>query len=397
MTASPRTLRVIARLNVGGPARHVILADSGLRARGYETMLVYGNTGAGEASMEHLVEAAGVPHERLPALGPRVRGIADLAAFLAIWRIVWRLAPAVVHTHTSKAGALGRLAAFAANALRPPGRRAAIVHTYHGHVLEGYFSPLMQRLVRFTERLLGRITDAVVVISDQQRRDIVERFAVAPAERVHVVPLGLDLTPFFDLPLQPDVGARRRWGIADGCFVIGYVGRLVRIKNLPLLIEAVSIVHRSRKVMLIIAGDGTERASLERTAADWGLSDRVRFCGWQHDLRAFYSMTDVVALSSRNEGTPVALIEAMAAARPVVATAVGGVPDAITDKVTGLLVPPGDPRAYAAALEKLAASPEFRASLGAAAREDVRSRFAAARLIDDLDSLYRSLIRWRRR
>lgn len=386
-----KVLRVIARLNVGGPARHVILADQGLRARGYETQLVFGSTGDGEASLQHLVDEAGIPFVQVPTLGRRISPWSDLVAFLALCRIMRQSRPDVVHTHTAKAGALGRLAAWLTSLAGARSPRIRIVHTFHGHVLEGYFPAWAEHLVRLAERTLARMTDRILVLSPRQRAEIVDRFRVARADRVSIVPLGLDLKRFLELPSGPSADARRQLGVPAGGFVVGYLGRLVAIKNLPLLIEAFGRLHQPVSTLLI-AGDGTERPAIEREVATRGLEARVRFLGWCSDLPSFYSAIDVVALSSTNEGTPVALIEGMAAGRPVVATRVGGVPDLVEDGRTGLLVNAGDPAALAAALERIAGDMNLRESLGRAARARVRAAHTVDRLIDDLDRVYTQIL-----
>lgn len=391
-----RVLRVIARLNIGGPARHVLLLDRGLRARGHRTLLVHGSVDEGEASLESLVDTYSVHAHRIPQLGRRIHLLDDFRAFARLLAIVFRERPDVVHTHTAKAGTLGRLAALAFNVTRSRRRRAAVVHTFHGHVLDGYFSPVMNHLVRLAERRLARVTDRIITISPRQRLDIVERFAVAPAARTSVVPLGLDL----DALLRLERGApewRERLAIPPGAFVVGYVGRLVPIKDPLTLLRATATAARHvPNLQLLIAGDGPLRPAMERAVVELGMTAVVRFAGWIDDLPGLYATMDVCALSSLNEGTPVALIEAMAAGLPVVATSVGGVPDLVEDERTGLLVPSRDPEALAEALLRLAARPDERRSFGAAARARVAERYSASRLVDDVEKLYIEALRDRR-
>ena len=206
-----KILRVIARLNVGGPARHVVLLDRGLRARGHDTRLVHGSLAPFEASLEHLAVEAGLPTTHIVELGRRISPMSDLRAFTELLRLVFREAPDVIHTHTAKAGTLGRLAAGLFNITRPRRRRCLVVHTFHGHVLTGYFRPATNVAVRLAERTLARITDRVVTISPAQRADIVTRFRIAAAARTVVVPLGLDLAHLARIdPRAPDL--RRQFG-----------------------------------------------------------------------------------------------------------------------------------------------------------------------------------------
>lgn len=384
-------MRVIARLNMGGPARHAALLDAGLRRLGYDTLLVYGTPGAAEGSLEHLVSEHGVPGRHVPALGPRINPLGDVRAFVEVLRILRDVEPDLVHTHTAKAGALGRVAATLHNATLPRRKRCRIVHTFHGHVLDGYFSPAGNALVRWAERALGLLSDRIVAISETQRRDLVERFRVAPARKVTIVPLGLDLERL--LALQPSLDARLALGVEHGAFVVTFVGRFVPIKNVPLLLEAFALLARGVPcARLLLAGEGPLRPAIEARAHALGLERSVTFLGWRDDLAPVYAASDVVALTSRNEGTPVSLIEAMAAARPVVATAVGGVVDLVNDGRTGRLVAPDDAASFGAALLELARDPAGRGRLGEAARENVRLRFTAGRLVGDVDRLYGALL-----
>lgn len=394
--ARVNVLRIIARLNVGGPARHVVLLNSGLNRRGYQTLLVHGAVGPGEASLEELTRAAGVRVVAIDELGPRISLLSDLRALVKLVRLVFAEAPDVIHTHTAKAGALGRIAGALFNATRPRRQRALLVHTFHGHVLAGYFGPVGNAAVRATERLLASITDCIITISPAQRSDIVDRFRVAPAERVVVTPLGLDLGAL--LSMEPGVSAlRSSLGIPTAAPVFGFVGRFVPIKNIALLLDAfASTVAAVPDARLLLVGDGPLRADVERQIRDAGLAMHVHILGWTDRLVDVYSAMDVCVLSSLNEGTPVALIEAMAGGKAVVATAVGGVPDLVDAGRTGLLVESGNRAALADAMTGLARDPESRARLGRSARTEVAGRFSHLRLVDDVSALYEEWLPRRR-
>lgn len=383
MTAPLKVLRVIARLNVGGPARHVAILDEGLSRLGFQTMLAYGDTGPDEASLEAIVADRCIPARRIAGLGRRLSLVGDFRAFTALFKLVITLQPDIVHTHTAKAGTLGRLAAGLVNLVRARRRRVLVVHTFHGHVLQGYFGAAGSLFIRLVERILGRMTDSILVLSPRQRDDIEERYGIGRPGQVHVVPLGLELEPLLQLP------ARGRL-VTDGV-VFGFVGRFVPIKDLPLLVDAFADVHSQVPgARLLLVGDGEVRPEIERQVAAHGIRAAVELAGWQANLSDVYGRMDVLVLASRNEGTPVAVIEAMAAGLPVVATAVGGVPDVIADGETGILVPSGSTVDLAAAMTRLARSPAERQRLGAAARQAVRARFAAERLVSDVAALYRS-------
>jgi glycosyltransferase involved in cell wall biosynthesis len=385
-----KVVRAIARLNVGGPARQAVLLHTELPPRGFETVLVHGTVSPGEADLEDLLPASRDGVVKVAELGARLRPFDDLRALLALGRVVFREKPDVVHTHTAKAGALGRVVALAYNVTRRRSTRCLVVHTFHGHVFEGYFGRAGSAAVRASERLLARVTDRVVTISPRQRAAIVGRFRIAPASRVRVVPLGLELASFRAIGDHLDPRFRESLGFPANSFLIGCIGRLVAIKDIGTLIDAVALAVPSLPSLgLAVVGDGPERESFRRHAAARGVGDRVAFTGWRRDLPAVYAGLDAVALSSRNEGTPVALIEAMAAGRPAVATSVGGVPDVVEDGVTGFLVPPGDPPRLAAALVRLAGDPVGRARMGIAARA-AADRYDRSHLLDAIEELYRT-------
>jgi glycosyltransferase involved in cell wall biosynthesis len=386
-----RVLRVIARLNVGGPALHTVILNDGLRQRGYDTLLVYGSVGPQEASFEELAKARGLPTVYIPQLGRRISLFDDARAFAHVVGAIWRWSPDVVHTHTAKAGTLGRIAALVYNTASRRARRCAVIHTFHGHVLEGYFGPLGSAVVRAIERTLARITDRIVTISVRQREDITRRFGIAPARKVATVPLGLELGSL--LKLEDRAGGRLTVPTELEDVVVGYVGRLVSIKSLDTLVRGVAIARaRLPKIRLLIAGDGEERPRLEQLVGELGLTDRVEFLGWRSDLASLYRRMHVFVLTSINEGTPVSLIEAMAAGVPVVASSVGGVPDVVDAGVTGVLVPPRQPEAVAAAIVAAIVEPDRAAVMAARARQSVRERFDSARLVQETEAMYRETL-----
>jgi glycosyltransferase involved in cell wall biosynthesis len=390
-----KVVRIIARLNIGGPARHVLLLDDALTRAGYDTLLVHGSVGPEEGSFEGLAERSGLRTRKIAPLGRDVRVLGDLSAFVQLLQVIFRESPDIIHTHTAKAGTLGRIAAALYNITRRRDRRCVIVHTFHGHVLTGYFSEPASRIVRFAERLLARITDCVIAISPSQQRDLVERFNVAAASQTAIIPLGLDLGPL--LTERPTSEAKRSLGLEEQHFVIGYVGRFVPIKNLEGLVRAFAVVSRHiPHGVLLLAGDGPTRPQLEALGVQLGIAERIKFVGWNQDLARLYGAIDVCCLTSLNEGTPVALIEAMAARKAVVATSVGGVVDLVEDGRTGILVPPKNVDALAAAIVRLARDPALCQRLGAAARAAVVDTFSIERLSCDIDRTYQELLRRKR-
>jgi glycosyltransferase involved in cell wall biosynthesis len=382
-----RVLRVIARLNVGGPALHVAYLSAGLGPRGYDTTLVAGTVGRGEESMAFAAERAGARIVTMPSLSREISPLRDAVAAVQLAGLIRRLRPTILHTHTAKAGAVGRVAAILAGGARPP----VVVHTFHGHVLRGYFSPARSAFFRVLERSLARVTTVLIAVSPEVRDDLVA-LGVAPAEKFAVIRLGIELEERVRSE-APREEVRRRLGIPPGRFVVGWLGRMTGVKQTSDLLDALAALRElGVDAGLLLVGDGPDRIGFEERARELGLVRHCLFLGYQEDVAPWYAAMDAVALPSGNEGTPVTVIEALAASRPVAAYAVGGVPDVVRDGVDGFLVPAGDTSALAARLADLAADPSLRARMGAAGRERVLERYAVGRLLDDVDRLYRETL-----
>jgi len=383
-----KVLRVIARLNVGGPALHVAYLTEGLADRGYDTTLVAGSLARGEESMAHVAEGRGARIVTLPNLHREISPLNDVRAMFTLARLIRTERPQILHTHTAKAGAVGRLAALLAGDDRPP----IVVHTFHGHVLRGYFDPVRTGIFSGLERGLARITTRLVAVSPEVRDDLVA-LGVAPAEKFSVIRLGIDLDDRIGDSGDAGSSLRRLFGVSPDEFVVGWVGRMTAIKRVPdVLLAFRRLRDRGVNARLCLVGDGPDREAVEQRAHDLGVARHTLFVGYQRDVAAYYSFFDAFVLTSANEGTPVVAIESLAAGRPVVATRVGGTPDVVEDGADGMLVPVGDVEAIAAALETLAADPELRRRLGEHGRERVLPRYRVERLVDDVDALYRELL-----
>ena len=382
-----RVLRVIARLNVGGPALHVSYLSRELDKIGYETTLVAGSIGGSEGSMEYVAEELGVEPLYLPALQREISPLQDLVAARELLKLMRRLRPDVLHTHTAKAGAVGRLAALLAGPVRP----RVVVHTFHGHVLRGYFGPGKTEAFRRLERGLARSSDALIAVSPEVRDDLVA-LGVAPREKITVIRLGLDLDQRLATVPGGAEGLRAELCVPDGRFLVSWLGRMTEIKRVDDLLRAFAMLREGgADADLLLVGDGPLRAEMEELAARLGIRDRCHFTGFRSDVGSIYAASDAIALTSANEGTPVTVIEAQAAGKPVVSTDVGGVRDIVTDGVSGFVVAPGDVGAVADRLRVLADDPELRARLGAAGRS-ARERYSVPRLVHDVDVLYRELL-----
>jgi glycosyltransferase involved in cell wall biosynthesis len=385
-----RVLRVIARLNIGGPAIQAIALTALLQQRGYATRLVRGSEAPDEGTMDHLAEQMGVRATRLPSMR-RDPGRGDARALAQLVALLRRDRPQLVHTHAAKAGTLGRVAVLLAFPRRR--RRPVVVHTFHGHSLSGYFSPRRARVYRRIERVLARRTDVLVAVSPEVRDDLVA-LGVAPREQVVVVPLGLELSGFLsDVDRAARRAAlRREWSLSDDDEVVTLVARLVPIKRVDRFLRVAALLADRPRAHFVVVGDGELRGALAASPAAGALSGRLTWAGFRRDVADVCFASDVVMLTSDNEGTPVSLIEAQAAAVPVVSTAVGGVASAVRDDATGLLAAPDDDAALAAAAAALLDDPTRAAQMGRAGREHVREAFAMQRLVNDIDELYRRLL-----
>ncbi|HTN24554.1 MAG TPA: glycosyltransferase [Solirubrobacteraceae bacterium] len=385
-----RVLRVIARLNIGGPAIQAISLTALLDERGFRTRLVRGAESADEGTMDDLAARMGVAPTLLATMR-RDPGFGDLRALLALVRIMRRDRPQLVHTHAAKAGTLGRAAVLLAFPLRR--RRPVVVHTFHGHSLTGYFSSRTARFYRVIERVLARRSDVLVAVSDEVRADLV-RLGVAPAQQIVVVPLGLDLSACL---ADGDRAARRaalrrEWGVGDDDEVVTIVARLVPIKRVDRFLDVAGRLADRPRARFVVVGDGELRAELARSPAAQALGDRLVWTGFRRDIPDVCFASDVVALMSDNEGTPVSLIEAQAAGTVVVSTDVGGVRSVVLDGETGLLEAPADLDGLAGAVRTLLEDPARAQRMAVAGRAHVTGRFGVERLVADLDALYRELL-----
>jgi glycosyltransferase involved in cell wall biosynthesis len=381
-------LRLVARLNMGGPAIHVAHLTKGLADRGYETTLAAGQLGRGEGSMSFVAEELGVEVLPIPQLHRDISPLYDTQSVTSIVRLLRRLRPQILHTHTAKAGAIGRFAALAAGDARPP----IVVHTFHGHVLRGYFDPARTAAFRTIERRLARSTTRLVAVSPEVRDDLVG-LGVAPPERFTVIRLGIPLDSRVTSTAESRGRLRALFGVPEERFVVGWIGRMTAIKRVEdVLLAFRELRARGVDATLCLVGDGPDRESIEERAHALGLARDLLSVGYQRDVAPYYAFMDALLLTSANEGTPVVAIESLAARRPVVATRVGGVPDVVDDGQDGFLVPVADVGAMADALERLAGDPELRARMGETGHERVVPRYRVERLVDDVDALYRELL-----
>ena len=373
-------MRMLSRYITGGPARHVTqLHDLGADFR---TLLVTGSPEDDEHDLVDEARSRGIDIVRIDELGRSVKPWSDAAATAKLVSLMRKFRPDIVDTHTAKAGAAGRVAAMIAGV---PVR----IHTFHGHVFAGYFGPLKSHAFIRVERMLAGITTRVIALSETQRKEIVDEYRICSDARVRVVPLGLDLT--YVRAEHDSAGDAVRAELGATGLIVAIVGRLAPIKRHDVFLAAAAHFLQQRPdTVFAIVGGGPEERKLRTLADEFGIAHAVRFLGYRNDLDRIYAAADVVTLCSDNEGTPVSLIEALAAGVAVVATDVGGVTDVLCGGDYGTLVPAGDAVALARAWHQARPIPEQ-------AREEIRARYSAERLRHEMADMYRELMSGRHR
>ncbi|HXG85331.1 MAG TPA: glycosyltransferase [Pyrinomonadaceae bacterium] len=406
-----KIVRIIARLNVGGPARHVVWLTRALQNNENQTALLTGTVPEGEEDMSYFARENAVEPVFIPEMS-RELSPKDVVSLWKIYREIRRQKPDVIHTHTAKAGTIGRVAGFfyrwlTLSTLIGKPRAVKFVHTYHGHVFHSYYGASKTKIFLFIEKTLARLaTDKIIVISRRQYEEIHEQFGVGEKKQFAVVPLGIDLEPFRDSQVKRNV-LREEINAAADEILVGLVGRLTEIKNIPLFLR-VAELYKERKnvdsprIRFVIVGEGHLRASLEKEAETLQIKDVTIFLGNRSDTDVFYAGLDIVALTSLNEGTPLSLIEAMANERAVISTEVGGVVDLLGAAQAeedgfkicerGVLVDSNDATGFCDGLIRLAKDSQLRTRAGANGKKFVRENYSKERLIHDIQKLYRDLI-----
>jgi glycosyltransferase involved in cell wall biosynthesis len=384
-----KVVRIIGRMNGGGPSRQVAFLHRSLRRR-YKTTLVIGSVEAGEQDMRYLLPDSDGLVE-ISSMSRSVRLWSDVLSFFRIVRVLLRERPDIVHTHTAKAGVLGRVAALL---LGIPVR----VHTYHGTVFHGYFGPTATRMIIAAERLLNRVTTRVIALSESQAEDLAEVYKVARREQISIVRNGFELERLRDVAsCRPAV--RKALGFTEREFLVLWAGRMVPIKNIELLLEVAARAVKLSRIQFLIAGDGPLKTKIETAAV---ALPNLKIVAWQQDMKPLLAAADTVLLTSKNEGTPALLIEAMAAEKPFVSTAVGGVVDLASSPVQNVatgcamadncFLTSSDPGVIVSCVEQLASSPDLAARMGAAGRKFALANYRRERLAEEISELYQSLL-----
>jgi glycosyltransferase involved in cell wall biosynthesis len=379
-----KILRIITRLNIGGPSFHTILLTAHLDPAIFSSKLVKGEEGKNEGEMNDLLERKEVIPVIIPQLGREISWRDDWSAFWKLYRLIRQEKPDIVHTHMAKAGTLGRLAAKLAGA-------STIVHTFHGHVFHSYFGIVKTKVFIIIERLLALLTTQIVAVSPSQKEELL-RYKIAPCKKVTCIPLGLELDLF--LKAEKEKGQlRTELNLEQNHKLVGIIARLVPVKGHSFLLAAAPmVISIFPRVKFLVVGDGPLRKELEDLADQLGLQRNVIFLGFRKDLSKIYADLDVVVLTSLNEGLPVAIIEGMTAAKPVVAFDVGGVKDLVQDNITGILVPFGEVHKLADSIIHLLKDPQECERLGQNARRKAYPHLDYRRLVGDMEKFYCQLL-----
>ncbi|MFQ5628999.1 MAG: glycosyltransferase family 4 protein [bacterium] len=380
---SEKVLLIVTRLNIGGVAKHVVRLAKGLRELGYEVLVAAGQVDAHEGDMAFYAREHDISIATIPELGRAIRWNDDFKAFLKLYQLVKKFRPDVVHTHTAKAGTLGRIGARLH-------KTRLIVHTYHGHVFQGYFSPLKTKMILWIEKILAKLTGRIITLSELQKRELQKIYKLAPETKLSVVPLDFDRDEFL-ASAKYHIGLHKEIALPNEAKIVAAVGRIVPIKAPELFLKiARNIIARHANVHFVFVGRGEEEAEARALVSNLGLVENVHFLGWRKDIAAMYNEIDLLLITSKNEGTPYTILEAMAAGCPVVATDVGGIPDMIAHGKTGLLFASGDVDAGTDAVEKVLYSPQLKNQIATQAIEFIDAHFSCKQSVTRMDQLYQT-------
>ncbi len=388
-----RVIHIITRLDKGGSAENTLLTVSLMDHKKYKMFLVHGLSLESNMSiMEQeavaldmsLVKKKGVRLFALPSLVRRLSFKNDLLAFINIYRLIKRISPHIVHTHTSKAGLLGRLAACLA-------RVPIIIHTPHGHVFHSYYGPFMTKIFVFVEKILSFMTDKITALTNRERDEHLKE-GIASIEKYVTIHSGVTLDRLMNMSVDIEAG-KKKYGIPQDCNVVGVIGRLVPIKGHKYLISAAKrIVREFHNTVFVFVGDGYLNASLERQAESIGVRKNIIFTGWRRDAAEILDLFDILVVPSLNEGMGKVLIEGMALGKPIVASSVGGIIDLVKNGENGILVPPRDSYALENAILQLIRNKNLAETLGENGKAKVYPEFDAFVMVKEVDDLYESLL-----
>ncbi len=392
-----KVLRIINRFNLGGPTYNVAYLTKYLSPE-FETLLIGGAKDDSEESSDFILDNLGLKPVIIDEMKRKLSFKNDYIAYKKIKRIIEEFKPDIVHTHASKAGTLGRLAAKSCGV-------KVLVHTFHGHVFHSYFGKLTTSFYKNIERYLARHTSAIIAISEIQKMELVQEHRICSSEKVSVIPLGFDLTKFQTNQEEKRILFRTKYDLDEDEIAISIIGRVVPVKNHILFLEGLKIVSQKStlRIRAFIVGDGEERKKIESKASELKIpfvregeryeKKLLTFTSWIKEVDIVLAGSDIIALTSFNEGTPVSLIEAQAANKPIVSTNVGGIENVVIPDKTALLCESYNVEQFSNQLLKLIESPELRSDMGQLGWEHVKKKYHYERLVNDVENLYRRLLK----
>ena len=392
-----KVLRIINRFNLGGPTYNVAYLSKYMSDE-FETLLVGGAKDSTEESSNFIVENLGLKPVIVEEMLREIDIKNDFTAFRKLKKIIREFKPDIVHTHASKAGTLGRLAAASCGV-------PIIVHTFHGHVFHSYFGKLKTTFYKNIERYLAKKSTAIIAISEIQKKELVEIHKICSAEKVKVIPLGFDLSKFHENMEVKRESFRTKYNLAEDEIAISIIGRLVPVKNHALFLEGLKIVSTktSKKIRAFIVGDGEDRQKIEAKATELNIKfidgtqtnekALLTFTSWIKEIDVVLAGSDIIALTSYNEGTPVSLIEAQAANKPIVSTNVGGIENVVIENQTALLCENNQLIQFSEALFRLIEDENLRNSMSEKGWNHVKDKFHYTRLVKDMENLYKELLK----
>ena len=393
----PKVLRIINRFNLGGPTFNAALLTKYM-SPDFDTVLIGGKEESSEESSKHILDDLDINAHLIDEMQRDIGLSNDRQAYRQIKKVIKEFEPDIIHTHASKAGAIGRSAGISYG-------KAKLVHTFHGHVFHSYFGKMKTNVYKNIERALALKTDKIVAISQRQKLELSKRYRICPEEKIEVIPLGFELEKFHNNIEEKRVSFRKKYNVDDDEIAIGIIGRLVPIKNHKLFLDSIkqAVEQSNNKIRAFIVGDGSERENLKQYSSELGLDylngdfepgmkATVHFTSWIKEVDWVNAGLDIIALSSLNEGTPVSLIEAQAACKPIVATRVGGVSNIVLNNETALLATSNCSKEFSKKLLQLIDNKNLREKMGRSGWDFVSEQFHYNRLVNDMKQLYHSLL-----
>jgi glycosyltransferase involved in cell wall biosynthesis len=378
LMSSIKCLYIITRLDRGGSAEVVLQWAEGLQKRGFQITIISGRTDNPERDLSAFASRTGIPLVMFPSLQREVQPFSDIKALVILYRYIKKAKPDIVHTHTSKAGFLGRIAAKL-------NRVPVIIHSTHGHIFYGYYGRLKTKLFILMEKFAGNFTDCITELTQLGIEDHI-KLKIAPRDKFVVLRAGIDLTQYRS-PQKNREQMRQEFSLPVEAFVVGWVGRMTDIKNPLLLVKTAEILKNKSSLRFLMAGGGELLEPAKELAIQLNIVDKIIFTGHRNDIPNILTAVDIYVLTSRNEGLGRSILEAQAAGITVIATNVGGVPEIVTDGETGILVPANNPSALAEAIVKLTFHPELRVKLSQKALQNLGA-FSLEKSLNDLEHLY---------